>query len=181
MTPIPPLPPSVVVELQRLCRTELSRGARLGHVVLALLASAMSIAIVSLWLTEPVLPLRTQIAFAVLAAIGGGWAAFSVWVLRSRRVMLTRHRQVAGRLAVAFCCAFTLGCVLLAVAADNNAARPALPMSIGLLTVAIVLWRRAETAHSRLLAKRELLQRQLDGTSARRLGRHDASDRRDDE
>jgi len=155
-------PASLVIELQRLSRTELSAGARLGHVVLALAASAMTVVIVSLWLTEPVLPLRTQVAFAVLAAIGMGWTGFSLWVLRSRRVMLARHRQIAGRLALAFCGVFTGGCVLLVVAANTAAARPALGMSLVLLTAALVLWRRAETAHATLLTRRDALQRQLD-------------------
>lgn len=162
MTPVSPLPSSVVVELQRLSRRELSRGARVGHVVLALIASAMTIIVFSLWLTEPALPLRTQIAFGALTGIGIGWAAFSVWVLRSRRVMLARQRQVAGRLAVAFSSVFAAGCLALAFAAEIDAARPALPMSLGLLTIAMVVWRRAETAHAKLLARRAALEQQLE-------------------
>jgi hypothetical protein len=161
MSPISPLPASAVAELQHLSRTELSRGARLGHVVLALVASAMSIVIVSLWLTEPALPLRTRVAFAALTAIGAGWAVFSVWVLRSRRVMLARQRQVAGRLAVAFASVFTIGCLLLAVAGQAAAARPALAMGLVLLTLAIVVWRRAETAHATLLARKASLEQEL--------------------
>jgi hypothetical protein len=153
--------PSLVMELQRLSRTELSGGARFGHVVLALVASAMTIVMLSLWLTEPVLPVRTHMAFAVLAAIGMGWTGFSLWVLRSRRVMLARHSQVAGRLAVAFCGVFTAGCAALVVA-GTGAARPAFAMSLCLLAVAIVVWRRAEAAHATLVAKRDALKRKLD-------------------
>jgi hypothetical protein len=161
MTPVTPLPASVVAELQRLSRTELSRGARLGHVVLALAASAMSIVVASLWLTEPALPLRTQIAFAALSAIGVGWTAFSLWVLRTKRVMVARHRQVAGRLAVAFSGVFAVDCLVLVLAANTSAARPALAMSLGLLAIATVIWRRAETAHRTLLARRAQLEREL--------------------
>ena len=162
MTPISPLPSSVVTGLQRLTRTELSRGARVGHVALALVASAMTIIVVSLWLTEPALPLRTQIAFATLIGIGVGWTAFAVWVLRTRRVMLARHRQVAGRLAVVFSSVFTVGCLVLALGTETDAAPSALAMSLGLLIVAVVVWRRAETAQARLLARRAQLEQQLD-------------------
>lgn len=163
MTPVAPLPASVVAELQRLSRTELSRGARVGHVVLALFASAMSIIVASLWVTEPALPPRTQIAFAALIGIGLGWTTFSLWVLRTRRVMLARHRQVAGRLAVAFSSVFALGCLVLVCAGDARAARPALAMSLGLLAIATVIWRRVETAHAKLLARRAQLEQELNG------------------
>jgi hypothetical protein len=162
MTPISPLPSSVVIELQRLTSTELSRGARVGHLVLALVASAMTIIVISLWLTEPTLPLRTQVAFASLTGIGAGWTAFAIWVLRTRRVMLARHRQVAGRLAVVFSSVFTVGCLVLALAAETDAARPALAMGLGLLLLAVVVWRRAETAHAKLLTRRAQLEQQLD-------------------
>jgi hypothetical protein len=156
MTPVSPLPPSVIAELQRLSRTELSRGRRLGHVVLVLVASALTIVVVSLWLTEPVLPLRTQIAFAVLTAMGAGWTAFGIWVLRAKRVMLVRHRQVAGRLAVLFTSVFAVGCLLLVSATD--AARPALAMSLVLVMIAAVIWRRAAISQATLLAKRRELE-----------------------
>jgi len=165
MTPLSPLPSSMVTELQRLTRTELSRGARVGHVVLALVASAMTIIVVSLWLTEPALPLRTQIAFATLTGIGLGWTGFAVWVLRTRRVLLARHRQVAGRLAVAFSGVFTVGCLVLALATETDAARPALAMGLGLLVVAVVVWRRAETAQAKLLARRAQLEQKLNWTT----------------
>ena len=161
MTTIQPLDPSIVASLGHLARTELSRSARLGHVLLALGASAMTIVVVSLWLTEPALPTRTRAAFAVSTIIGLAWVAYSVWVLSARRVMLARQRVVAGRLAVTFAGTFTAGCVLLALTSAPDAARPALVMSLVLLAVALVLWRRAEAAHARLLARRDALEREL--------------------
>jgi hypothetical protein len=166
MTPVAPLPSSHVADLQRLSRTELSRGGRLGHVLLALVASTMTVVVASLWLTEPALPLRTRVAFAALTGIGAGWTAFSLWVLRARRVMLARHNQVAGRLAVVFTSVFTVGCVLLAFTAEADAARPALAMSLVLLAVAVVIWRRAEVAHARLVKRRAQLEHELDRRSA---------------
>ncbi|MGE0460132.1 MAG: transmembrane transport protein [Vicinamibacterales bacterium] len=161
MTPIQPPDPSVVAGLGYLARTELSLRVRLGHVLLALVASAMTIVVASLWLTEPALPTRTGVAFALLTVIGLAWVAYSVWVLSARRVMLARQRVVAGRLAVAFTGAFTAGCLLLASTTAPDAAWPALVMSLALLAIALVLWRRAEAAHARLLARRETLEREL--------------------
>jgi hypothetical protein len=153
--------PSIVAALGRLAQTELSLRARLGHVLLALVASAMTILVVSLWLTEPALPRRTVAAFAVLTVIGPGWVAYSVWVLSARRVMLGRQRVVAGRLAVAFTATFATGCIVLTFTARAKFGWPAVAMSLTLLAVAAVLWRRAEGAHSRLLARRDQLEREL--------------------
>ena len=161
MTTTQPFGPPVVADLERLARTELSLRARVGHVLLALVASALTIVVVSLWLTEPVLPARTAIAFAMLIVIGLGWVAYSVWVLSARRVMLARQRVIAGRLAVAFAGTFAAGCVLLAATTTVSAARPATAMSVVMLAVALWLWRRAETAHAALLVRREALERQL--------------------
>src|SRR4051795_5039610 len=113
MTPIQPPDSSIVASLGYLARTELSLRARLGHVLLALVASAMTVVVLSLWLTEPALPPRTTAAFAMLTIIGLAWVAYSVWVLSARRVMLAQQRVVAGRLAVAFTGAFAAGCMLL--------------------------------------------------------------------
>jgi hypothetical protein len=162
MTGTHPLAPSVVDDLQRLTRTELSTRSRIRHVLLALVASAMTIVIASLWLTEPTLPPRAHVAFALLVAIGCGWTAFSAWVLSAKRVMLATHRVVAGRLAVTFTGAFAAGCVLLVLISDVRAAWPAAAMSLTLLAVALMLWRRAETGRAELLARRELLQQQID-------------------
>lgn len=166
MTPVVPSPASLVTDLQRLSRTELSRAGRVGHVLLSLVASAMTIMIVSLWLTEPALPLRTQIAFAALTGINVAWTAFSLWVLRTKRVMLARHRQVAGRLAVVFASVFTVGCLILTFTVKAGAARPAFAMSLVLLAVAAVIWRRAELAYARLVTRRTQLETELDRSSA---------------
>lgn len=147
-----------VADIERLARTELSLPARIGHVTLALVASAMTTIVTSLLLTEPALPGRTRAAFAVLAAIGLGWVAFSAWVLRTRRVMLARHRVVAGRLAVTFTGVFAAGCLLFALTTRMPAAWPASAMSCSLLVAAVVLWHRAEADHARLLARRVQLE-----------------------
>jgi hypothetical protein len=153
--------PAGIAELERLARTELSDTARLAHVLLVLVASAMTIVVVSLLLTEPALPTRTIVAFGLLSLIGAGWVAFGIWVLRARRVMLARQRVVAGRLAVAFAGTFTVGCVALAAATAVPAAWPATGMSLVLLASALIVWRRAEADHAALLARRDSLEREV--------------------
>ena len=155
--------PELAARFERLARTELSRGARIAHVLLALVASALTIVVASLWLTEPSLPLRTSIAFALMTAIGLSWVVYSVWVLSARRVMFARQRVVAGRVAVTFCGVFSVGCVTLAAATDARGAWPAFAMSLALLAIALGLWRRAESAHASLLARRDALERTLAG------------------
>ena len=159
--PLPVPDPSLVARLERLARTELSLRARLAYVLLVLVASTMTIAIVSLWLTEPSLPARTHAAFGMLTMIGAAWVAYGAWVLRARRVMLARQRVIAGRLASAFTAAFTLGCLALAFTTTVSAAWPAFAMSLVMLVLALVLWRRAEAAHRTLMARRESLEREL--------------------
>lgn len=153
--------PSIVATLERLARTELSLAARLGHVLLGLTASAMTVVVVSLLLTEPALPARTTVAFGLLATIGIGWVAYSGWVLTTKRVMLARQRVVAGRLAVAFTAVFTSGCVALALTHDAPAAWPAGAMGGVLLVVALGVWRRARAAHAMLVVRRAALEREV--------------------
>jgi len=163
MTPMHPPAPGLAAGIERLARTELSLGARLAHVLLALVASALTIVVASLWLTEPSLPLRTSVAFALMTVIGLSWTAYSVWVLTARRVMFARQRVVAGRVAVTFCGVFSLGCVTLAAVTDARGAWPAFAMSVALLAIALGVWRRAESAHASLLARRATLERTLAG------------------
>ena len=54
--------------VQKLARGELSVKARLGYVALLLVSSAMTAGLVSLWLTEAFLPLRTHLAFGAMAS-----------------------------------------------------------------------------------------------------------------
>ena len=161
MSRIPAAVASTPDGLARLARTELSTRARVGYVLLTLSALAMTIVVFSLWLTEPAIPLRTQVAFLIMTGIGLGWAAFGIWVLRTRRVMLARQRVVAGRLAVTFSGLFAGGSLLLALTSGVPSAWPAMAMGLVLLGVALVIWRRAEAAHAALLARRATLEREL--------------------
>ena len=57
----------------------LSLRRRVGYLAVAFAGLTGSALIGLLWATEPGLPTRTSVAFAVLVAIGLGWAAFGGW------------------------------------------------------------------------------------------------------
>lgn len=92
-----------------LVRQEMSKRARLGHVALLMAALCGGLAVVSLWITEPILPLRTHLAFFVLTAIAAGWTWHAARVLRTRVVLLAPHRVRAAWLSVMCSAAFTIG------------------------------------------------------------------------
>ena len=155
------LPPGISTDLHRLADAELSLPSRLGHVALLLGAITMTIIVSSLWLTEPQLPLRTRIAFAIMVAIGLSWAAFAVWVLTHRRILLARHRIVAGRLAVTFTAVFALGALGVGVATGRPEALSAAGLGTVMLVVAVALLIRAHREFSRLASRRDTLGREL--------------------
>ncbi|WP_192579629.1 hypothetical protein [Micromonospora sp. AMSO31t] len=68
-----------------------------------------------LWATEPNLPARTRVAFAVLVAIGLCWATFGGWAVTRRTPLFARDRVVAGWLGVGAWLAFTVGALVIAV------------------------------------------------------------------
>jgi hypothetical protein len=136
----------------------------LGNLALLLAALGMTVVVVSLWVTEPALPLRTHVAFGVMTAIGLSWSAFAIWVLTSRRVLFARQRVVAGRMAVTFAAVFTAGALAAAVATGAAAALAAGGTGVVMVAVAVVILRRAHRASARLMARREALERELAGS-----------------
>ncbi len=148
-------------ELLRLADTELSLRSRLAHVALLLVSLMMTGVVGSLWLTEPALPQRTQLAFAVMTAIGLSWAAFALWVLRSRRVLLARHRIVAGRMAVAFTALYVIGALTAGYQSGERAAWAAAAVGVVMLAGAIALLAYAHREFARLMARRRVLEREL--------------------
>ena len=71
-------------DVRNLAHSELSMTARLGYVVLLLVASAMTVIIVTLWTTEPGIPGRARAAFAIMSAIGVSWIGLATWALTTR-------------------------------------------------------------------------------------------------
>lgn len=167
MNPTHPRPqdPSSPESVRRLLNAELSLASRLGYVGLALAAAMMTAIVGSLWMTEPPLPLRTQIGFGVMVGIGLSWVGFAVWVLTHRRPLLAGHRIVAGRMAVAFTSLFVLGAVAVGVATGGSAPYAAAALGLAMLAVAVVLLRRGHVTTARLRERRAILEREL-GRSA---------------
>ncbi|HEY0624328.1 hypothetical protein [Sphingomonas sp.] len=127
----------------RIAEAELSSAPRLAHGALLAVALTMTVVTASLGLTEPGLPPRTAIAFAVLTAIGLGWTGYAVWVLTQRRVLYARQRVIAGWLAVTFTSIFTLGAFTLGLAADLPAGLAAGGLGCMLMAAALLLLARA--------------------------------------
>jgi hypothetical protein len=156
---IPPL--ALTDDLRRLTTLELSWSARLRYIGLLLGASTMTAIVAALLLTEPALPPRTTIALATLVAIGLGWVGFAAWVLTHKRILLGRHRVVAGRLAVGANIVFVLGAVLVGAATGSASAFTAAGLGVLMLGVAVVMLLRANATFRRLSVRREQLARQL--------------------
>ena len=159
-----PTPPTA--DLRRLLDAELSLRSRLGYVALLLASAAMTAVIMSLWLTEPTLPTRTAVAFAVLTLIGLSWIVFSGWVLTRRRPLFGRDGLVAGRMAVTFTSAFVVGTLAVGYSSGGAAPYAAFAMGLVLLAVAVAALVRARHNVARLTTRREALEREL-GTQMR--------------
>ena len=104
-------PDDILTSLDR----TLSLRRRIGYVLLALAGLGGAGLIGLLWATEPGLPPRTAVAFAVLVAIGLSWAAFGAWALTRRVPLYARDRVVAGWIALAAWAVFALGVLIIAV------------------------------------------------------------------
>jgi hypothetical protein len=155
-------PPAALVEdLRRLTESELSRPARLGHLGLLLAASTMTAIVSALLLTEPSLPPRASIALGVMTAIGLSWTGFAGWVLTRRRILLGRHRVVAGRLAVAFSGVFCAGALAVGYTSSSRSAFAAAGLGALMLLIAAAILMRARRDVARLSKRRDELERQL--------------------
>jgi hypothetical protein len=150
-------------DIRRLAQIELSTKARMGYVVLLLLASAMTAVVLSLWATEPSLPVRTEAAFGVLGVIGGAWVGFALWALRSRRPLFARDEVIAGTMAVVFTSVFVAGALAAVIMSGAAAAYGALVTGAGMLALAV--WRlvTAQRRFARLAVRRVELERTLAG------------------
>jgi hypothetical protein len=153
--------PMSAAALRHLADAELSLRSRLGYVALLLSSLTMTGVVAALWLTEPALPLRTHMGFAVMSAIGLSWVVFALWVLTHRRVLLARHRIVAGRMAVTFSLVFVIGALAVGYATGAAAAFAAAAVGVVMLTAAVVLLVRAHRTFARLAERRRALEREL--------------------
>jgi hypothetical protein len=155
------MPPASAAALKQLVDVELSMPSRLGYVALLLAALTMTGVIGTLWATEPSLPLRAQVAFGVMVAIGASWVVFALWVLTHRRILLARHQIVAGRMAVTFTSVFMLGSLAVGYATGRPEAYKAATVGVLMLGLAVLALVRAHRAFGRLVSRRDVLEREL--------------------
>lgn len=148
-------------DIRNLARSELSMKSRLAYVALLLVASAMTAVVLSLWLTEPALPGRTQAAFGILGLIGACWVGFAIWALATRRPLFARDEVIAGTMAVVFTGIFVAGAFGAVIVSGAAAAFGALATGVAMLGAAI--WRlvAAQRKYARLAARRAELERAL--------------------
>jgi len=145
-------------KVKALAGAELSVGARLGYVALLLVAAAMTTVMVSLWFTEPSLPIRTQAAFGVMTLIGVGWCALAVWALRARRPLFARDRVIAGGMAVTFTSLFAAAGLAAVIVAGSPAAYGTFATGLLMLSIAISVFIGARRRFAALMAKRAALE-----------------------
>ena len=148
-------------DIRRLAQGELSISARIGYVSLLLVAAAMTAVVLSLWLTEPALPARTQVAFGVMGVIGGAWVSFALWALTARRPLYARDAVIAGTLAVVFTSVFVAGALGAVIVSGAAAAFGALATGVVMLAIAVWNLIGARRRHVALLARRRELESAL--------------------
>lgn len=144
-------------QIQGLVRDELSRRARGSHAALLVASLAMATMVSSVWLTEPWLPTRTHVAFALVVVVALTWAGHATWVLTHRAVMLVPHQVQAARLAMACCLAFVTGCVTAWAIIGGAAPVMATMTSLVMLIIAVINLRRVRVRYIALLHRRSEL------------------------
>ena len=152
-------PPSAD-EIRRRLAGELALPSRLGHTLLLLAGLGAAGVTGALLLTEPALPARTRLAFAVMVVVGLAWAALAAWVLARRRVLLATHRVVAARLAIAVTTLFTAGAAALG-ASGAPGGWAAAGVGVAMLGAALLLHRQARRRVAALARRRDEIAREL--------------------
>jgi hypothetical protein len=141
----------------------LSLPRRVGQAAAGLAGLLVAGLIALLWATEPTsLPVRTQVAFAALIAVGLTWAGLAGWAL-ARRPLFAIDRVLAAALALCFSTLWTVWAAALAWSRGGGAALVTVA-GVGLVLVLAsgALLRRAHAYRATLLER----QRVLEGRSA---------------
>lgn len=132
---------------------KLSLRTRVRYLVVLLAAATVTVLTALLWWTEPDLPLRTELAFGAIVAVGAGWSAYAAVALRRCGRLFALDRLVAGWLTLLFALLATAGCGLLVLPRGGD---PAVLVIAGvvLLPVAGLILARAYADRRRLLRLR---------------------------
>ena len=160
-TIVPP-PRPAVADVQRFAASQLSVRSRVGYTVLLAASTTIAVAIASVWATEPALPMRTHIAFALIVGLALTWVVFAAWVLTRRRALLGRDRILSSTIGLVFSAVATAG--MLSVGYWGGAGRPAYLGAVvnGVLCAgATMLLVRARREVDALSRRRAELERQL--------------------
>jgi hypothetical protein len=147
-----------MAKIRKLADGELAIKARVGYVALLLVSTAMTMVIVALWIGEPYLPMRAQLAFGAMTLIGASWAGLSLWVLTTRRILLARDRVIAGRMAVVFTSVFVFGAIVACAISMSAAAFAALLTGFAMLACALRVLSGARRRFAELTARRAQLE-----------------------
>jgi hypothetical protein len=146
--------------LARLTDQALSSGQRIAYTLLVLGAAMMSVILGSVLLTEPNIPQRTTIAFAVLLVIAIAWLLFGLRVLTVRLPLLANRDVIAGRMAALFTATFTGGAMIVGRIAGARAMTTAAWFGVFMLAVAVANLVRAQRRFAALQAMRDSLERE---------------------
>jgi hypothetical protein len=153
-------------DIQRMLRAELSFKTRAMYLVGLLATASFAAALLSLWLTEPHLPLRTQIAFGLLVVINLVWTFFCGWALTRKKVLYARQGVIAGRLAALWSAVFVGGALIVGYTSGHaRGGMMAAMTGLVFLAFALVVLRRALARHQKLLRLRRSLDLDLEMNS----------------
>ena len=149
------------LRIRMLAKSELSLTSRLGYVALLLVASAMTVIVVTLLTTEPGLPGRARVAFVIMSVIGVSWMGLATWALTTRRPLAACDRVIAGWMAVGFTSVYMIGTVVVALVARNPSGLAAMAGGLLLLALAVGALRKAKRRFAELAARRVELEREM--------------------
>jgi hypothetical protein len=144
-------------EIQTLVRGQLSGRSKILHAALLVAATAMAIVVTSIWITEPVLPVRTHVAFAGLVLIALGWITHAIWVLTHTAILLVPHQAQAARLSMASSVVFFVGCLLAWLLVGNQASLLATVSAAVMTGVSVLNYQRAVSRFRTLTRRRDEL------------------------
>ena len=149
-------------DVRRMLRAELSFRTRAMYLTGLLLTTTFAVALLSLWLTEPRLPARTHVAFALLVIINISWSTLCGWALAQKKVLYARQGVIAGRLAVLWSAMFVVGALAAGYASGHTGAGfLAALMGTVLLGGGLVVLRGATRRHHQLLQLKQSLEAAL--------------------
>jgi hypothetical protein len=134
----------------------LSLGRRIATTAAMLGGLAVAIVVGLLWVTEPGLPARTQVAFGAIVVVGLAWVAYGAWALTWRLPLFALDRLVAAWMGLAACGLIAAPVALIAISRHRMEA-VALTTVLALLALATVNLLRARAHRAALLRRRREL------------------------